>query len=77
MDWVIEEMCSLSLGDKRLEKRAQKVLRQLSNQTSESIPSACGGWAETKAAYRLFDNERVSAEKIQETHYKATLKRMS
>lgn len=77
MDWVIEEMCRLSLGDKRLEKRAQKVLRQLSNQTSESIPSACGGWAETKAAYRLFDNERVSAEKIQETHYKATLKRMS
>lgn len=38
---------------------------------------ACGGWAETKAAYRFFDNEKVEPEKIDESHLKMTLLRMS
>lgn len=37
-----------------------------------SIPQACGSWDETKAAYRFFDNDKVTEEKIQEPHYRAT-----
>lgn len=76
MDWVIEEFARLSLGDKRLNKRAQKVLTQLSRNSTDSIPVACRGAGETKAAYRFFDNEQVTPEKIQGTHFQSTLGRM-
>lgn len=76
MDWVIEELSTLSFGDKRLKKRAQKVLAHLSCNPTDSIPTACGGAGEIKAAYRFFDNDRVTPEKIYKTHFEATLARM-
>lgn len=77
MDWIIEELATLSLGDKRLNKRAQKILTQLSSNPTDSIPVACRGAAETKATYRFFDNDQVTSDKIQETHLEATLSRMA
>jgi hypothetical protein len=77
MDWVVDELANLSLGDKRLNKRAEKILKLLSRNPTDSIPTACRGAAETKAAYRFFDNEQVSPEEIQETHCRMTLERMS
>jgi hypothetical protein len=76
MDWIIEEFATLSLGDKRLKKRAQKVLAHLSHNATDSIPAACRGAAETKATYRFFDNDQVTPEKIHETHFEATFARM-
>jgi hypothetical protein len=76
MDWIMEELASISLGDKRLNDRAHKLLTQLSRNPTDSIPVACSGAKETKAAYRFFDNNNVSAQKIQESHYEATLARM-
>ena len=76
MDWVIEELANLSFGDKRLNKRAQSLLSKLSRNATDSIPAACSSAAETKAAYRFFDNDSVTPEKIQDTHFKATLDRM-
>jgi hypothetical protein len=77
MDWIIEELAMLSLGDKRLNNRAQRILKLLSRNPTDSIPAACASAAETKAAYRFFDNEQVSAEKIQKSHFDATLSRMA
>ncbi len=77
MDKIAEELSHLSLGDKRLDKRARRLINQLSRKATDSIPSACGGGAETKAAYRFFDNAQVRAEKIDESHLQATLARMS
>jgi hypothetical protein len=76
MDWIIEELSKLSLGDKRLKERAHKVLGQLSRNPTDSIPTACVRAGETKAAYRFFDNDRVTPGKIDETHFEATLARM-
>lgn len=76
MDWIIEELGTLSFGDKRLKNRAQKVLAHLSHNATDSIPTACGKAGETKAAYRFFDNDRVTPEKINNTHFEATLARM-
>lgn len=76
MDWVIEELATLSLGDERLNKRAQTILAQLSSNPTDSIPVACQGAGETKAAYRFFDNEKVKAEKILETHFNSMLNRI-
>lgn len=76
MDWIIEELATVSFGDKRLKKRAQKILEKLSHNATDSIPAACRSAAETKAAYRFFDNDQVTPESIQKTHLEATLARM-
>jgi hypothetical protein len=41
-----------------------------------SIPAACGGWDETRGAYRLFDHPEVSAQQVLEPHYRASQQRM-
>ena len=41
-----------------------------------SINAACGGLAKTTAAYRFFDNEKVTPEKLLEPHLAATIERM-
>ena len=64
MGWALEEMDQVDLGDKRLETRAVNILNTLGSKPLETIPVACQGWAETKAAYRFFDNDKVTADKI-------------
>jgi hypothetical protein len=76
MDWIIEELGNISLGDKRLDRRAQKVLGHLSGHATDSIPAACGSAAEIKAAYRLFANHQVTSEKVNQAHRECTLNRM-
>ena len=72
-----DELEDIDLGDNRLDQRALKVIEKLAHQPDKSIPSALGTWKETKAAYRLFDSERVTAEKILEPHREKTLERIS
>jgi hypothetical protein len=50
---------------------------QLSEKPAMSIPAACGGWAETQAAYRFFDHESVASEKILKPHSEATDRRVA
>lgn len=38
----------------------------------ESIPFACQDWANTKAAYRFFSNDRVNEKEILEGHFQST-----
>ncbi len=57
MSWALEEMEQVDLGDKRLETRIISLLNALGSKPLETIPVACQGWAETKAAYRFFDND--------------------
>ena len=42
----------------------------------ESIPGGCRDWAETKAAYRFFENESVTAKKVIKPHGLATISRI-
>lgn len=76
MTAIAEELTCIDLGDQRLNRRAGHVLEALWSKPSASIPVACGGWAETKAAYRLFDHEAVSAQQVLEPHYQASAERM-
>ncbi len=76
MSWVETELSGINLGDKRLEKRAYKLLKSMGNNPEASLPEACGGWNETKAAYRFFENNAVTSEKIFKCHIESTIKRM-
>jgi hypothetical protein len=71
-----DELVNLNIGDKRLKKRSIKLLETLGSKPQQSIPCACNGWGETKAAYRLFDNDKVTGESILEPHREKTLERM-
>lgn len=76
-DWVEEELGSIGLGDERLDRRAKLVLDSLGGAPALSIAAAVGGGrAETEAAYRFFENERVDFQDIIEPHIEATLKRI-
>jgi hypothetical protein len=73
--WVEREIAGCHLRDARLKQRLGEVLSRLAEQPTQSIPAACQSWAETQAAYRFFENERVSPEDILEGHGRATLAR--
>lgn len=74
--WITNETRTADFGDERLDRRFAVVLDCLSNKPSLSIPAACGGLAETTAAYRFFDNEQVDAAKVLKPHQDATLERI-
>ncbi len=75
--WVLDEMKTVDLKDKRLNCRLQEVLSQLGAHPTASIPAACGGHAEMTAAYRLFDNDHATFGAILGPHTDATRKRIA
>jgi hypothetical protein len=74
--WIVDEMKTASLPDKRLNRRLMQVLDQLASRPTGSIPSACGGYAETTAAYRFFDNDRVTFTDVMQPHIDVTIERI-
>jgi hypothetical protein len=75
--WIGEEVADVRFGDKRLDRRLQRVLSDLSDRPTASIPAACGGHNELTAAYRLFDNDKVTHAKILEPHCARTRQRIA
>jgi hypothetical protein len=75
--WAVEEMKAANLGDKRLNARLVQVLSDLGERPTASIPAACGGHADMVNAYRLFDNPKVTYQKILEPHFAKTRERMA
>lgn len=77
MSWAAEEFAAVDLGDKRLNARLIKLAGQLADKPLASIPTACGGWGDTAAAYRLFNNERCDWREIIESHKQCAVARMA
>ena len=75
--WAKDEMAGAELGDKRLNMRAQQVLSAMGNHPNLSIPAACGGRAEMEAAYRFFDNDKVTFDKVLQPHRTRTRQRIA
>jgi hypothetical protein len=74
--WVHSELGQIDLGDDRLNDRLLKVTDSLSHDPEAPINMACNGWQETKAAYRLFANEKMEASKVLNLHKQKTRERM-
>lgn len=75
-DWIIEELETLDLSDKRLDSRFSLVLERLSERPTVSIPAACKGWTETIGTYRFFQNDSVTPERILLPHRDASINRI-
>ena len=74
--WFDRELAGCSFADDRLNKRFRKVLAQIGSAMGQSIPLVCQDWANTKAAYRFFSNERVSEADILAGHFRSTRERV-
>jgi Transposase DNA-binding len=76
-NWVEQEAGDCEFEDVRLGRRLVSLLGQIGGSVGESIPVACQDWANAKAAYRFFSNERVSEKDILAGHFRATHDRFS
>jgi len=77
MGWAEQEWATAELGDRRLNRRLMKVAQQLADKPMASIPGACGGWADTAGAYRMFSNEGFDWRDVLEPHARCTMQRMA
>jgi hypothetical protein len=75
--WALRELVGADLGDARLNERLVRLAERLGKHPEASIPQACGSLAETKAAYRFWDNDAVSPQAILEPHRRRTIQRAS
>lgn len=77
VEWVTQEFARANLCDKRLDRRLLKTAEQLAKSPASPINEACGNWASTQAAYRLFNNPKASTPGILKPHREATAQRMA
>src|SRR5665647_1179040 len=75
--WVNDEFESIDIGDKRLNQRVKRLVSAAFKQPSASICSMFNTRKEVQAAYRLYDNNLVTEQKIFAPHFKKTLERIS
>ncbi len=74
--WVRREFGGAKLGDHRLSERLLHLAGAFYAQPQANIPQACGSAAAAKAAYRFFDNKRVTMDALLEPHHQATIDRI-
>ena len=74
---LLDEVRGAQFGDKRLDRRLGKVIEELGANPNLSIPAATDARAEMEAAYRFFDNDKVSPQKILQPHFEAARERIS
>ena len=75
MSWAADEFADVRLGDKRLDARLVKLCDTFSEAPESPINQACTNWAETKAAYRFFQNENVEIDELLTAHRHKTAQR--
>lgn len=75
--WVDREVAGCEFSDARLDDRFRKLLAQIGSAMGRSIPLVCQDWANTKAAYRFFSNDRVSEAEILAGHFQSTRDRVA
>jgi hypothetical protein len=73
--WTNNEFFSADLGDERLNKRLSIISERFAQSPTSPINHACDDWAETKAAYRFFRNEKIAYKEITKSHIAATKER--
>ena len=75
-DWAEEEFSRADLGDERRVEWLITIACDFYTRPQANIPQACGSRAKTKAAYRFLESKSTTMEKIQKSHYEATVKRI-
>ncbi len=72
IQWSQLNFGKCQLGDKRRTKRLVQVAEQIGNNPAASLPNQIERWSDLKAAYRLFDGDKVTFEAIARPHWELT-----
>lgn len=70
--WADSEFASAQLGDPRRTQRLVKIANHLVQSPGGTLPQAFPGWGELKAAYRFFNQPKITFEQIQSPHWQRT-----
>jgi hypothetical protein len=68
-EWAELQFGQVCLGDTRRTKRLVEVAANMADDPAGSLARQSETWADTKAAYRLFDAEDVTFEAVSEGHW--------
>lgn len=74
-EWIDNEVVGCEFEDIRHGTRLRRLLEQLSGRVGAMTPWTCQDWANTKAAYRFFGNDRISEANILAGHFASTRER--
>ena len=74
--WIEEELATLDMGDKRLNKRMAIIVDRLAAKPTATLPGAFRSWAELQAAYRFFSNQATTPMAVLASHVDATIGRI-
>lgn len=75
-DALVKEFEGISLGDRRLEERARRIVEAISGSPGDSFPRQEATVAGREALYRFLSNRKVSLAKLLSGHVEATVARM-
>ena len=76
-DWVEGEFSTVTLYDDRLKSRLFMLARDFFAQPGALIPQACeGSEAKMKAAYRFFENNKVTMKTLLKPHTESSVERI-
>jgi hypothetical protein len=75
-DALVKEFDGISLGDRRLDERARRIVEAISGSPSDSFPRQEATVAGREALYRFLSNPKVSLSKLLSGHVEATVGRM-
>jgi len=70
--WADSEFALAQLGDQRRTQRLVKIANHLAQSPGGTLPQAFPEWSELKAAYRFFNQPKVTFEQIQSPHWRRT-----
>jgi Transposase DNA-binding len=70
--WLETEFAESPFVDERIRRRVKIFAKQMAEHIGQTVPLACQDWANTKAAYRLLSNSRVTEHQILAGHFVAT-----
>ena len=74
--WVRQELEKTQLRDARRTNRFMKIVSNLIDKPTSSVPQASGTWAETKATYDFWDSPYIKPAQLRRGHVDATLSRI-
>jgi len=70
--WVEQQFGGCELGNVARTKRLRRVAANMLSSPEQSLPNQNVLWADLKAAYRLFGNERVTFDAVSDVHWRQT-----
>lgn len=70
--WAKQNFETCQLGNRARNRRLMIIAKQLVSRSASSLPDQTESWADCKAAYRFFDTEAISFQKIIQPHCRLT-----